>query len=44
MDVEAHKVKIEDVREALVNPQINKRFKTAVPNGLYLNKIIYEGC
>lgn len=42
LDVEKGKNTIEDIKYALDNPNINKRFSTALPNGLYLSKIIYE--
>lgn len=41
LDVGRNKVSIEEVEEALDNPKIKKQFTTALPNGLYLNKIEY---
>ena len=41
LDVSRGKASLEDVKEALANPLISKRFTTAIPNGLYLNKIYY---
>ena len=41
LDVENNKVSLEDIKEALKHPEIKKQFKTAIPNGLYLNKIEY---
>ncbi len=41
LDVSRGKVSIMEVKEALDNPKISKRFTTAIPNGLYLNKIYY---
>lgn len=42
LDVENNKASLEDIKEALEKPEIKKQFKTAIPNGLYLNKIEYE--
>lgn len=42
LDVSNNKASLEDIKEALEHPEIKKQFKTAIPNGLYLNKIIYE--
>lgn len=42
LDVEKGKNTLEDIKYALDNPNIDKRFSTALPNGLYLNKIEYE--
>ena len=42
LDVSNNKARLEDVKEALNHPEVKKQFKTAIPNGLYLNKIIYE--
>lgn len=42
LDVSNNKASLEDIKEALAHPEIKKQFKTAIPNGLYLNKIIYE--
>lgn len=42
LDVEKEKNTLEDIKYALDNPNIDKRFSTAIPNGLYLNKIEYE--
>ena len=41
LDVENNKVSLEDIKEDLKHPEIKKQFKTAIPNGLYLNKIEY---
>ncbi len=43
LDVSNKRVTLEDVKEALTNPNIQKQFTTASPRGLYLNKIYYEG-
>lgn len=42
LDVEKGKNTLEDIKYALDNPNIDKRFSTALPNGLYLNNIEYE--
>ena len=42
LDVSNNKASLEDIKEALEHPEITKQFKTAIPNGLYLDKIIYE--
>ena len=42
LDVEKGKNTLEDIKEALERYEIEKRFSTALPNGLYLNKIEYE--
>ena len=42
LDVEKGKHTLEDIKEALERYEIEKRFSTALPNGLYLNKIEYE--
>ena len=42
LDVSNNKATLQDIKEALEHPEIKKQFKTAIPNGLYLNKIIYE--
>lgn len=42
LDVEKGKNTIEDIKYALNNPNVDKRFSTALPNGLYLYKINYE--
>lgn len=42
LDVSNNKASLEDTKEALEHPEITKQFKTAIPNGLYLDKIIYE--
>ena len=42
LDVSRGKASLQDVKEALANPLISKRFTTAIPNGLYLNKIYYK--
>ncbi len=41
LDVSNNKASLEDIKEALVHPEIKKQFKTAMPNGLYLNRIEY---
>ncbi len=41
LDVANTKASIEDIKKALEHPEIKKQFKTAIPNGLYLNKIEY---
>lgn len=41
LDVSNNKASLEDIKEALEHPEIKKQFKTAIPNGLYLNKIEY---
>ena len=43
LDVSTNKVTIDDIKSALDYPEIKKQFKTAIPNGLYLNKIYYGG-
>ncbi len=42
LDVSRGKNTIADIKYALDNPEIPKRFSTALPNGLYLNKIYYK--
>ena len=42
LDVSKEKNSIEDIKEALEYPEIKKQFTTAIPNGLYLNKIKYK--
>lgn len=42
LDVEKGKNTIEEIKDALDNPNVAKRFSTALPTGLYLNKITYE--
>lgn len=42
IDVSSKRVTLNDIKEALTKPEIKKQFKTAKPNGLYLNKITYE--
>lgn len=42
LDVSNNKVSLDEIKEALEHPEIKRQFKTAIPNGLYLNKIIYE--
>lgn len=42
LDVASNKASLEDIKNALDHPEIPRQFKTAIPNGLYLNKIIYE--
>lgn len=42
LDVASNKASLEDIKNALDHPEISRQFKTAIPNGLYLNKIIYE--
>ena len=41
LDVESKKTTLEEIKEALNIPEINKQFTTALPQGLYLNKIYY---
>lgn len=41
IDVGRGKRKIEEVKEAIENPDIKKQFSTALPNGLYLSKVLY---
>ena len=41
LDVSKGKVSLEEVKKALDEPDIPKQFSTALPNGLYLNKIEY---
>lgn len=41
LDVSNSKVSLSEIKEALEKPEIKKQFKTAIPNGLYLNKIEY---
>ena len=41
LDVSNNKVSLMEIKEALETPEIKKQFKTAIPNGLYLNKIEY---
>lgn len=41
LDVSNNKASIEEIKEALEHPETKKQFKTAIPNGLYLNKIEY---
>lgn len=41
LDVARGNVTLEEVKKALDNPEIKKQFKTANPQGLYLNKIYY---
>jgi len=41
LDVESGKVTIEEIKKALSNPEQKKQFQTALPQGLYLNKIYY---
>jgi len=43
LDVSSGRVTIKEVKDALNNPNIKKQFTTAVPEGLYLNKIYYKG-
>lgn len=42
LDVEKGKNTLEEVKYALDNPEIKKQFSTALPQGLYLTKIIYK--
>ncbi len=42
MDVGRGKNTIDEIKYALDNPNISKTFSTALPNGLYLNKIYYK--
>ena len=42
LDVSNNKCNLSDIKEALDNPNIKKQFTTALPNGLYLNKIYYK--
>ena len=41
LDVEKEKNTLEDIKEALDKPNVDKQFSTALPEGLYLNKITY---
>ncbi len=41
LDVSRKNTTLKEVENALNNPQIPKQFSTAVPEGLYLNKIYY---
>lgn len=41
LDVANNKASLEDIKNALDYPEIKIQFKTAIPNGLYLNKIEY---
>ena len=43
LDISNEKASIEEIKEALEQPDVKKQFKTAIPNGLYLNKIEYGG-
>lgn len=42
LDVGRGKRNIEEIEEALQNPFYDKRFSTAISNGLYLEDIVYE--
>ncbi len=42
LDVSSNRVSLKDIKEALDKPNIKKQFTTALPNGLYLNKIYYK--
>ncbi len=42
LDVANSKASLDDIKNALEHPEIKRQFKTAIPNGLYLNKIEYE--
>lgn len=42
LDVEKGKNSLEEIQEALNNPELEHQFSTALPSGLYLNKITYE--
>jgi len=41
LDIESKKITLEDIKNALDNPEVGKQFSTALPQGLYLNKIYY---
>ena len=41
LDIESKKISLEDIKQALDKPEIEKQFSTALPQGLYLNKIYY---
>ncbi|MCM1053338.1 MAG: tRNA pseudouridine(38-40) synthase TruA [Ruminococcus sp.] len=42
LDVSKGLYSLGDIKEALEHPEIKKQFSTALPMGLYLNKIIYK--
>ncbi|HIS87051.1 MAG TPA: tRNA pseudouridine(38-40) synthase TruA [Candidatus Caccenecus avistercoris] len=42
LDVANNKASLEEIKKSLDKPEIKRQFKTAIPNGLYLNKIEYE--
>ena len=42
LDVANNKASLDEIKKSLATPEIKKQFKTAIPNGLYLNKIEYE--
>jgi tRNA U38,U39,U40 pseudouridine synthase TruA len=42
LDVSTKKNTIEEIKEALDNPEKPKQFSTALPSGLYLNKVLYK--
>lgn len=41
LDVSSNRVTLNDIKKALDNPEVKTHFTTAIPNGLYLNKIDY---
>ena len=42
LDVANNKASLDEIKKSLATPEIKRQFKTAIPNGLYLNKIEYE--
>lgn len=42
LDVERERVSLSEIKEALDKPEIKRQFTTALPQGLYLNKITYK--
>ncbi len=42
LDVSKGLYSLDDIKEALEKPEIRKQFSTALPEGLYLNKIYYK--
>lgn len=42
LDVERGRVSLNEIQKALEQPEIKKQFTTALPQGLYLNKITYK--
>ncbi|MDE5539574.1 MAG: tRNA pseudouridine(38-40) synthase TruA [Bacilli bacterium] len=42
LDVSSKKATITEIQEALEHPDVKKQFSTAMPEGLYLNKIYYK--